>query len=163
MTQQKQVRALLRPYWFNGFGVSIHNSIRGNDTFPLEMFNSQLYTKRILLSSLSCESSIVFLSPDTHLSVNIRFDVCPTCRQAGGKASQLHRPLRIQELSVSLRMIQGSSRQNISAAHRKEPLCYVLVPIRDRPCWRGSAGRCPSAGGCGTPGLRCGPGASSSG
>lgn len=31
------------------------------------------------------------------------------------------------------------------------------------PCWRGSVCKCPSAGEFGTPGLRCGPGASSSG
>lgn len=34
---------------------------------------------------------------------------------------------------------------------------------KDRPCWRGSVCKCPSAAGCGTPSPRCGPGASSSG
>lgn len=33
----------------------------------------------------------------------------------------------------------------------------------DQPCWHGSVCRCPSAVGCGTPGPKCGPGASSSG
>lgn len=60
----------------------------------------------------------------------LRFDFCPTCRQTGGNASQLHRPLQIQELRISLRMIQGNSRQNKSTAHSKEQLCYVLVPIQ---------------------------------
>lgn len=135
-----------------------------NDTFPLEMINIQLEVKLVFLSLLIYSGLVIFKEPIAYLSVNmLRFDFCPTCRQTGGNASQLHRPLQIPKLSVSLKMIPGNSCQNKQGTQQKEQLCYALGPIRDRPCWRGSVCKCPSAGGFGTPGLRCGPGASSSG
>lgn len=42
----------------------------------------------------------------------LRLDFCPTCRQGGGNASQLHRPLQIQELGVTLRMTQGKPKHS---------------------------------------------------
>lgn len=86
----------------------------------------------------------------------LRLDFCSSCRQCTrGNTSQLNRPLQIQD--VSLKMIQGNSSQSKYTESTRKSFDIGW------PCWHGSVCKCPSAGEFGTPGLRCGPGASSSG